>query len=128
VFGDMGGNRVLDEGDIQSRYSIEVAVRRTLRLIDLTGPGLQRAGADARITIGDDYSISRRWAVVFWRHPIKADGLLYRSRHDPEQTAVALFDRAQDAMTVRDMGSLAGPAMVLETAVVLERYSFGLSA
>lgn len=78
-----------------------VRSRRPVRLVDLTtGAALKQLAASADSRIGDGpHSLSQRWAAAFWNHPERPDGLLYRSRNAPDHLAVALFDRAADALT-----------------------------
>lgn len=63
-----------------------------LILIDISGPGLAQIGADARLTTGN-YRIAQRWSLFFWNNS-QADGLLYRSRIDPDLRSIALYERA----------------------------------
>lgn len=97
---------------------------RPLALVDLTGPGLRRIGADARLIAGD-YRESQRWGLALWAHPNQPDGILYPARHDPSLQSVALFDRARDAVE-------AGASHALSTlndadlAALLDRYNFSL--
>jgi hypothetical protein len=72
-----------------------VTATRPIRLVDLTnGAALRRLAPDADNRINDGpHAVSQRWALAFWRHPSRPDGLLYRSRRAPERLAVALFDR-----------------------------------
>jgi len=93
--------------------------------VDLTGPGLNRIGADNRLSTGD-YQTSQRWALAFHAHPEQPDGLLYRSRHDPERFCVAIFDRAAGVLTTTDLGSLADPANAALLADILNAYGLGL--
>lgn len=80
--------------------------RQPLRLVDLTGAGLSRLGADARLnTMTEDRGLPQRWALVLHRHPQRPDGLCYRVRHDPAWIGVALFDRARDALRAACVGS-----------------------
>ena len=71
-----------------------------LRLVDLTGPGLPRLGADARLADGD-HQVSQAWSAAFHGHPDRPDGILYRARHDPSRFAVAIFERAQRKIVLR---------------------------
>jgi hypothetical protein len=82
---------------LMTRCVSEISVARPLRLVDLSGPGLRRIGADARLCAGD-HRIARTWALAIWAHPDQPDGLLYPARHDPSRQCAALFDRAADAM------------------------------
>lgn len=78
--------------DVVARQLSRISFPERLRLVDLTGPGLQLVGATAEITAGA-HSLSRPWGEALFSHAAKPDGILYRSRHDPEQKCLAIFDR-----------------------------------
>lgn len=102
----------------------EIIPMRPLALVDLTGPGLRRLDADARLCAGN-HAESRLWGRAFWAHPAQPDGLLFPARHDPSLLSVALFDRAGSAVqagTPRSLGSL--PLATL--GALLSRYDFSL--
>ncbi len=65
---------------------------RDLRLVDLSGAGLTKIGADARLTTGN-YSLAQTWSQALYNHHDKVDGLYYRSRFDPSRFCIALYDR-----------------------------------
>jgi len=83
---------VVERRAVELRSASVLTSLRTLRLVDLTGAGLSRIGADARIAAGP-YAVSGRWALALWRHSDAPDGLLYRSRHNPDHLCAAVFDR-----------------------------------
>jgi RES domain len=70
-------------------------LRRDLILVDLSGAGLARMGADARLSTitNEEYQIPQAWSRAFYDHPDRVDGIYYRSRYDPSGLCVALFDR-----------------------------------
>lgn len=70
-------------------------LRRDLILVDLSGAGLARMGADARLSTitNEEYQIPQAWSRAFYEHPDQVDGIYYRSRYDPNGLCVALFDR-----------------------------------
>lgn len=125
TFGRTGGERVVTVSDLLKRALARIEVRRPLRLVDLAGSGLTRLGADARLTAGD-YSVARRWALAFYRHVDLPDGLSYRCRHDPSRHAIALFDRAGDALRLVPAGSLGDSAHADVLADVLATDGFAL--
>jgi hypothetical protein len=65
---------------------------RAVRLVDLCGPGLVQLGLDAAIFSGP-YEPCGLWADALYGHPDRPDGILYRSRHDPNETCAAVFER-----------------------------------
>lgn len=85
--------RVVAMSTLLDRCVSEITVTRPLRLVDLSGPGLRRIGADARLCSGDHH-VARLWAQAIWMHPDQPDGIQYPARHDPSRQSVALFDRA----------------------------------
>jgi hypothetical protein len=86
TFGRALGVRTITVARLASRLFTEVRQTRPLRVVDLTGPGLARIGADGRLSTGA-YDLSQRWALALHEHPDRPDGLLYRSRHDPNASA-----------------------------------------
>lgn len=98
TLGHATGTRVITVSTLRSRGLVELQVRRALRLVDLTGPGLAQLGADQRLCTGD-YRMAQRWSLALFRHPDASDGICYWSRHDPARLCAALYQRA--ARTVR---------------------------
>ncbi|MNL05661.1 RES domain protein [compost metagenome] len=115
----------LSAESLRHRHFTIIAFMKPLRLIDLTGPGLVRVGVDARLMSGDP-ALSQRWALAFWNHPDRPDGILYRSRHDSEMMCCAVFDRRDDAHTAKTLGTLADPANAEILGPILERYGVAL--
>ncbi|ODS51867.1 MAG: hypothetical protein ABS36_19025 [Acidobacteria bacterium SCN 69-37] len=70
--------------------------------------------------------VAQRWSRALWEHPVQADGLYYRLRHDPEQCACALFDRAAHAITADRQGAVSAPRHREDLTAALDRYGFGL--
>lgn len=70
---------------------------RDLALLDLTGAWPIRAKATAQIAVGP-HDWSRRWAVAIYDAYPQLDGLYYRSAFGGGALAVALFERAIDAL------------------------------
>jgi hypothetical protein len=65
-----------------------------LRLVDLTGRGLSLLDIDLAAIVGD-HRATLQLSLDLWRHPDQPDGVLYRSRLDPDVKCVALYDRAR---------------------------------
>ena len=99
------GVRTLDIEEIKRYQVAEVHTSKSLKLIDLTGKGLVRMGLDARLSTGS-YTLAQDWSKAFYDHPEQADGILYPSRHDPKQHLAAVFDRSEDALSVKSLGSI----------------------
>jgi len=122
-----GQNRV-DMQTLRETCCAYITAARPLNLVDLTGAGLARIGADARLCTMDDYALCARWALALWSHPQQPDGLYYRARHDQERFSLALFDRPTVVRAVRDtaQGSLASPKHATLLGDILDTYQFQL--
>jgi hypothetical protein len=124
TFGDLG-RHVLTMSHVAERCLSRIEAARPLAVVDLTGPGLARLGADERLCAGD-HAVAQRWALALWAHSSHPDGLYYRARHDPSRFCLALYDRAADAVRASRQGSLLEPANTALLADILEVYNFGL--
>lgn len=94
IFGD---TRVIEVDD---RHIARPTLRRSLRLLDLRGPGAMRAGSVAALAKTADRSLSQAWARHFYESPDvygRVDGLVYFNAHNDEE-ALALFERATNAL------------------------------
>lgn len=110
--------------ELRARSFTEVAVRRPLRLVDLHGPGLAQLGTTAGLATVLPCDVTWLWSLALWQHADAVDGLQYRCRHDSDEMATALFDRAQGAVKVEDTTpALANPARL---AAILQRYRMSL--
>ncbi len=84
--------RMVAYAEIETRSSSVIVCERPLNVVRLHGDGLQRLGLDNSISSGP-YEPCGAWADALWRHPEAPDGVAYRSRHDPDQICLALFER-----------------------------------
>jgi hypothetical protein len=126
TFGHETGMRLLAARELEERSLAELRTTRPLALVDLTGKGLARIGADGRLLDGD-YVAAQAWAKALHDHPRRPDGIAYRSRHDPSQVCAAVFERARARVTVKsrtrwDEESLRGLLVRL-----LDLYDFGIA-
>jgi hypothetical protein len=126
TFGHSTGIRLLQESTLASRVLSRLSPGRPLRLVPLTGRQLARMGVDARLAVGGDYDLARRWSWAFYHHPLRPDGILYPARHDERRRSVALFDRAADALTEELIGVLSDRAQAPLLGELLDHYAFGL--
>jgi hypothetical protein len=126
TFGHSTGVRFVTERQLGARGLAVIETSRALRLADLRAEGLARMGADAQLTSGADYDLSRRWARAIHGHPRRPDGIVYRARHDPARVCAAIFDRGQAVLTARRNGSLRARRHRALLADVLDTYRFGL--
>jgi hypothetical protein len=125
TYGQATGVRIVTVTALRARDLARLQSNRPLRLVDLTGPGLARLGADERLCAGE-HRLAQRWALGIWSHPSTPDGLLYRARHDPSRAALALFDRAGASLQAVGLGNLMEPAHASILAAALDAYGFGL--
>lgn len=120
TFGQATGENLIEERELAARSLTRLHVVGA-RLVDLTGEGLARLGADNRLCDGD-HATAQAWSRALHRHPARPDGIRFRARHDPERVSVALFDRA--AAKVRPWKT---ERLDLErVAPLINHYQFGL--
>jgi hypothetical protein len=94
VFGD---TRVIELGECHVAIP---TLGRSLRLLDLRGPGAMRAGSVAALAKTADRTLSQAWARYFYERRAtfgRVDGLWYSNAHN-DQDALVLFERAGDAL------------------------------
>lgn len=125
VFGYLVKGQLVARSELSVRRLARLEAGRELQLVDITGPGLARLGADARLNAGD-HGASRRWAAALHRHPCKPDGIRFLARHDPQQACVALFDRCSAHVTTVDLGALTDDACAPTVGGLFDVYGFGL--
>jgi hypothetical protein len=124
TFGDFPA---VTEGALTASGYSTIDFKRSLRLADLRGKGLLRLGADMRLCAGE-HKDAQLWARAIWSHEAAVDGLCYPARHDPSRAALAIYDRARDALTSVPGGSLLDPRNRGLTAEILDHYGKGLIA
>jgi hypothetical protein len=123
-YGDALG-RIITTTSLAQRAWARVEPTRDLRLIDLSGSGLAKIGADERLCSGE-HDVAQQWSLALWRHPAAVDGIHYRARHDPSRMSVALFDRSNSAVSVVKEGGLLDDRHKALLAAILETYQFSL--
>ena len=94
--------------------------------VNLTGTGLRRLSCDNRIADELPYQTCRLWSRAFFEHPQKPSGILYRSRHNPQLTCVAVFSTAQGRLRLRRSTALLDPSLRDWTTRQLRRYRLAL--
>lgn len=90
--------RDVARAEIDVRRLTTVRAVRDLMLVQLDGPGLNRARVDGAVVSGTDYGLSRSVSRLLWRRADAPDGILYATRHDNHLYAAAVFDRARAAL------------------------------
>jgi hypothetical protein len=123
-FGRAHGARGVAESALQKRNLVRITSARPLVLADLTGNGLVKLGADARLASGP-YLMARKWAQAIWKHLQQVDGLRYYSRHDDTRLCCGLFDRTRSLLSEENMGNFVERQSAL-LAQMLAYYDYGL--
>ena len=116
--------RLIGWDEIATRSMSYLTPSRGLQLLQMHGPGLQALGVDNAITTGP-YDPCGRWAEALFSHADRPDGIVYASRHDPDQLCVALFSRA-DITIIAAAGPVPLAEQIAEVAAILRRYGKGL--
>lgn len=102
--------------------------RRTSPSATARGSDRRRPGPDRRrrtFVLGR----ARRGSTLvraLWEHDESVDGLFYRARHDPSRMCVAVFDRAEEAVTIERDGGVMDSRHQAMPAAVLDVYQFAL--
>ena len=122
----VNGIRAIAMGDIAARAWAATTTTRALRLADLRGgAGLSAIGVTGAVTMGDSHVESRRISDRIHALDLVLDGIHFRARHDPDEGAIALFDRAADALApVLTLEPL--PDNLSRLGAVLDYYRIGI--
>ena len=110
---------------LSSRVAATVGVEPPVRLVDLTNQRLRLLGADSRLNSTMNRRLTQRWSNALRAHPAKPDGILYRSRLDPEQRSLAAFERASHHFSVDDTTTLSEDTFVATLEDAVNHYWFG---
>ncbi len=113
------GQRLLLRGRMEASSLSRLRPAHAAALVDFTGPGLARVGADARLWSGA-YTAAQEWSRAVWAHPRRPAGILYPCRHDPSQKAVAWFEDRGSSFDVVPLGGLMDD--VGKLAAIADRY------
>jgi hypothetical protein len=116
--------RILNLADIQRRAIATIQLIRSVRLVQLHGPGLHRLQITSDVIDGD-YGRCGQLIRLLYERSEGIDGVEYRCRHDNGEIAVALFDRASDAITLD--GTLAFTPDSPMLIDIVNRYDIALS-
>jgi hypothetical protein len=125
TFGSQTGVRVVSRAELALRSISTLACNRPLNLVDFTGSGLARLGADGRLCTGD-HDLAQRWAWALWQCSEQVDGIYYRARHDLEQPCAAIFSRAEAVFEIATMQGLVDISFQKMLGRILDTYQFGL--
>lgn len=125
TFGQATGKNIVTQAELEKHSLSSISTERPLVLVDLTGSGLARMGADARLLAGD-HSVAQQWSRALREHPEHPDGLYYRARHDPARMAVALWELCNVSLYVSVTVALASTAYNRDLGEILDTYGFEL--
>lgn len=88
------GRTLLPIDLLRAKARIRLKIARTMKLVELAGPGLARLGATAEVTHGGlPYDVPQAWSKAIHDHPTRPDGIAYRARHDDDAICYAIYDR-----------------------------------
>lgn len=123
-YGRTHGAKGVSELGLRQRDLYAIDSHRPLVFADLTGSGLVKMGADARLSSGA-YTVARQWAQATYKHPQRVDGIRCRSRHDDERYCYGIFDRCAQEIQEQNLGNLltSNPRLLAE---ILDYYDYGL--
>jgi len=113
----------VDYSEIEARSLARLSSDRGLRLVAATGANLSRLGTTAALSTGP-YGPCAKWADALFDHPATPDGILYASRHNPDEQCIALFERADIGLSVEDTTPLAH--MLRRVGALLDRHGKSL--
>lgn len=98
----------VDFSEIRRRAASLLVSARELRVVAAVGANLSKLGTTAALSTGP-YRVCGLWSDALFLHPEAPDGLLYASRHDPDERCIALFARADldlNVVSTRDLEDL----------------------
>lgn len=116
--------RFISRTHADRRSMATVRLSRAMTVCLVQGRGLPRLGATAAISAGDQ-AAARAWSRAIWEHFPDIDGLQYRTRYDNDEIALAVYDRASDALELTASVGIRTDRDWF--AAVLERYGLGLA-
>jgi hypothetical protein len=90
---------LIRELDLVER-SISTIACKTLHCVDLTAVGLRKLSCDNRISTEMPYHTTGLWSRALFEHTQRPDGIIYRSRHNPQFKCLALFDRCRPKLAL----------------------------
>lgn len=116
-----GPARVISDELLRNKVLSVVAFPTALRLLDLTGRGLALAERDLKL-LSCPPTESCPFAEQVYAHPDAYDGIRYPSRHNPNLSCVALFERPRAAPAVVLLGSWISADLLSKTRSLMTRY------
>lgn len=119
--------RVIDCAD-REPWLVGFQLTREIKLLDLTGDFVTAIGASQLLNTTGERRIARAYARAFYQAFSDIDGLWYPSSMAGNRPAVALFERAANAMQDRPFfhRALDDPAISTVIANAARKYNYGL--
>jgi hypothetical protein len=123
-----GRKKAVSQSALHNRLLAKVKSKIEFNLVDITGKGLARIGADARLCSGENYQMCQKWSLALWNHPSHPHGIKYTLRHDQSKIGVALYSRSivSKSLSAIDLGTLLAPHNLSILTEILDQYDFGL--
>lgn len=118
--------RLITRAEMATRGLTTFNVLRELRMAKVRDEGLAGIGCTAEMTSSPNpYTDPQQLSRDLWKHPDQPDGIQYRCRHDNGLLAIALYDRANSALSVHHSENLLDDhARLLDWS---KRYGFELA-
>lgn len=113
----------VDYSEIQERSLTTLHAGRDLRLVSAIGNNLSRLGTTAALSTGP-YDPCGAWSDALFDHPAAPDGILFCSRHNPNEPCIALFERTDFALVTSNTTPL--PAMLRKVGALLDHHGKSL--
>lgn len=113
----------VDYSEIRDRSLSTLHADCDLRVVSGTGSDLSRLGTTAALSTGP-YDPCGAWADALFDHPAVPDGILFCSRHNPDELCIALFERKDLAFVISSTTPL--PAMLVVVGALLDRHGKSL--
>ena len=113
----------VDYSEIQERSLTKLRAGRDLRLVSAMANDLSRLGTTAALSTGP-YDPCGAWSDALFDHPAVPDGILFCSRHNPNEPCIALFERADFALVISSTKPLS--TMLQEVGVLLDHHGKSL--
>src|ERR1700680_1119030 len=119
-----GLNGFVAQSELYKRAFCRFTLQREMKVVRLYGPYMSGIGATAAVTSSPDYRLCQRWSQAFYSHTQAPDGILYKCNYDNDELALALFDRAADAIDSGSSTPILNDLALLGS--ILDRYKASL--
>lgn len=110
--------------DIQPRSLSTLVANRNLRLTSMLGENLSTLGLTAAISTGP-YGPCAKWSDALFNHPTAPDGIIFASRHNPDELCIALFEKKDITLKVSKTEPL--DKILGQVGKLLDRHSKSIS-